>query len=61
MDLDWYSEDDVKNATLFNDESIIVSKHKKKEVYEEPPQVKKDSINIEDCFKINTICKNSRD
>ncbi len=61
MDLDWCSEDDVKNATLFNDESIIVSKHKKKEILEETPQVKKDSINIEDCFKINTKCKNSRD
>jgi hypothetical protein len=60
MDLDWYSEDDLKNATLFNDESIIVSKHKKKEVIEEPPQLKKEIVDFENCFNINIECNNSK-
>lgn len=61
MDLDWYSEEEVKNAQLFNDESIIVSKiTEKKETDDDLPQTKKDSIEIENCFKIITECKNSK-
>ena len=34
MDLDWCSEEDIKNTHLFNDNSIISSKTKK-QLYDE--------------------------
>ncbi len=58
MDLDWCSEEDIKNTHLFNDNSIISSKTKK-----QPVSTKDDTdnnlnidVDITKCFDLNTKC-----
>lgn len=62
MDLDWCSEEDIKNTQLFNDNSIISSGTKKisddeKNVIDDIPE----QIDITTCFNLNTKCKNTEE
>ncbi len=62
MDLDWCTDEDLKNTTIFNDESIIISKFTKKvENKEETVVVKKDNINPDDCFNQKITIENHDD
>jgi hypothetical protein len=62
MDFDWCTDEDLKNTTIFNDESIIISKFTKKvENKEEIVVVKKDSINPNDCFNLKMTIENHDD
>jgi hypothetical protein len=65
MDLDWCSEEDLKNRIIFNDNSII-SNNKKNCNVEEIKKVQeiivnKSEIKIEDCFNLNLDVKNSKE
>ncbi len=59
MDLDWCSEEDIKNTHLFNDNSIISSKTKKQFVGTKDDQEEnlKIDIDISKCFDVNINCK----
>jgi hypothetical protein len=59
MDLDWCSESDLKNTTIFNPDSIISFKSKKNEIINEDTVNKKNDIIVNDCFIQNLSCKNS--
>jgi hypothetical protein len=59
MDLDWCSEEDIKNTQLFNDISIISSKTKENAVSDELSLNNINEINVESCFNINTKCKST--
>lgn len=54
MDLDWCETEDLKNGVAFNQDSIIVSKEKKK-VLENQNEFdeNKNELNIENCFNQN--------
>ena len=54
MELDWYSEDDLNNATIFNDNSII--SHKSSDIINQNSENivdLKNNIKIENCFEQN--------
>jgi hypothetical protein len=59
MDLDWCSEEDIKNTHLFNDNSIISSKTKKQLVStkDDVENNLSNDIDITKCFDTNTKCK----
>ena len=64
MDLDWCSEEDLKNRIIFNDNSII--SNKKNNNIEEEKKVQnviihKSEIKIDDCFNLNLEVKNSKE
>ena len=62
MDFDWCTDEDLKNTTVFNDESIIISKFTQKvENKDETVVVKKDSINPEECFNQKINCENEEE
>ena len=59
MELDWYSEDDLNNATIFNDNSII--SHKSSDIINQNSENivdLKNNIKIENCFEQNLDVKN---
>ncbi len=56
MDLDWCSEEEIKNSQLFNDNSVISSKTKQSFFEDESNQNVNSEINPEACFKVNTKC-----
>jgi len=62
MELDWCSEEDVKNTQLFNDNSVISSKTKNlNDNVSDDIDTKKDNIDITKCFDINIDCNNSNE
>ncbi len=62
MDLDWCSEEDVKNTTLFNGNSIISSKTKKTPTLAvEEVSSKKEEIDITKCFEQNINCETAKE
>lgn len=62
MELDWCSEEDVKNTQLFNDNSVISSKTKKiNDNVSDDTDTIKDNVDITKCFDINIESKNSEE
>jgi len=54
MDLDWCETEDLKNGIAFNQDSIIVSKEKKKTLENQTETTENnDELNIENCFNQN--------
>ena len=60
MDLDWYSEDDFKNTSKFNENSVI-SKEKKKIINTEESEPIKNNIVIKTCFDMNLNITSNKD
>lgn len=59
MELDWYSEDDVNNATIFNDNSIISFKNNDISKLNNDNIVDfKNNVKVENCFEQNINVKN---
>ena len=57
MEVDWYTNEELENTTLFNDDSLIFKEFKKNVIIEElftqsQSQLIFDS-NIDDCFKMD--------
>ncbi len=59
MDLDWCTEDNLQNTSIFNEQSVISSKSKKQieNTKQNEENFKKDELKVENCFSQKTKCE----
>jgi len=58
MDFNWYSEDDLNNAIIFNNSSLISYKNDSNIVKEKNESIPINNIKVENCFEQNLDVKN---